>query len=137
MKKRTLSNLVVYQKSKQLSQELCVLGKTFPKEEKDSMTNMIKKFSRNINENIIEGWRNRESRNAFINYFMEALLDENDTKTNLRFSFKEKLIDKETCENFLQECEELRSMLLEIINNVNKAENKNINVIDLCKFEEN
>jgi len=49
-------DLVVYQKSFELQQEIFALSKKFPKEELFSLTDQIRRSSRSIGSNICEAW---------------------------------------------------------------------------------
>jgi len=51
-------DLIVYQKSRQLSREILRLTKTFPKEEMFSLTDQIRRSSRSIGANISESGQN-------------------------------------------------------------------------------
>jgi four helix bundle protein len=53
--------------------EIYELSKSFPEEEKYSLTDQIRKSSRSVSAQIAEGWRRRKYRGAFVNKMNEAL----------------------------------------------------------------
>ena len=55
----SLRDLIVYQKSRRLQQEILKLTKLFPKEEMFSLTDQIRRSSRSIGTNIAEAWAKR------------------------------------------------------------------------------
>ena len=52
-------DLIVYQKSYQLALEINEIIKTFPKEEKYSLIDQIRRSSRSVPANIAEAWVKR------------------------------------------------------------------------------
>jgi four helix bundle protein len=59
-------DLIVYQKSRQLSRDILRLTKSFPKEEMFSLTDQIRRSSRSIGANIAEAWAKRRYEKHFI-----------------------------------------------------------------------
>jgi four helix bundle protein len=53
--------LIVYQKSRQLQQEIFRITQSFPREEMFSLTDQIRRSSRSVGSNISEAWANRDS----------------------------------------------------------------------------
>ena len=49
-------DLIVYQKAKAVSRKIFELSKTFPNEEKYSLTDQIRRSSRSIGAQIAEAW---------------------------------------------------------------------------------
>jgi len=58
--------LDVYQKAFQASMQIFDLSKAFPKEEKYSLTDQIRRSSRSVCANLAEAWRKRRYETAFI-----------------------------------------------------------------------
>jgi len=52
----SFKDLIVYQKAYDLSIEIHYLTKSFPKEERYSLTDQIRRSSRSIAANIAEAW---------------------------------------------------------------------------------
>ena len=59
-------DLIVYQKSRQLSREIFRLTNFFPKEEAFSLTDQIRRSSRSIGSNISEAWAKRRYEKHFV-----------------------------------------------------------------------
>jgi len=61
-----------YKLSIEAAMEIYELSKSFPEEEKYSLTDRIRKSSRSVSAQIAEGWRRRKYRAAFVNKINEA-----------------------------------------------------------------
>jgi four helix bundle protein len=68
---KTFQDLVVYQKSYQLALELFRLTASFPHDERHGLTDQIRRASRSIPVNIVEGWAKRQ----YVNVLKQHLLD--------------------------------------------------------------
>jgi four helix bundle protein len=64
-------DLIVYQKAFKLSMDILHLTKTFPKEEKYSLTDQIRRSSRSVGANIGEAWAKRR----YVKSFVAKLID--------------------------------------------------------------
>jgi four helix bundle protein len=64
-------NLEVYQAAFSLQQQIFILPKTWPKEEKYSLTDQIRRASRSIGANIAEAWAKRR----YPAHFLSKLTD--------------------------------------------------------------
>ncbi len=58
-------NLRVYQLAYKLAMEIFEISKDFPREERYSLTDQIRRSSRSVPANIAEGYRKRQYPNAF------------------------------------------------------------------------
>ena len=63
---RTHKDLDVYQLSFESGMQIFELSKSFPKEEKYSLTDQIRRSSRSVSGNIAEAWRHRRYPKSFI-----------------------------------------------------------------------
>ncbi len=72
--------LVVYQKTRQLSQEVFQLTKSFPKEESYSLTDQIRRSSRSIGAQIAEAWGKRRYERHFISKLTDADAEQYETQ---------------------------------------------------------
>ena len=70
---KSFRELDVYQLVLQESKKILIVTKGFPKEEKYSLTDQIRRSSRAVNALIAEGWARRLYQAAFINKINEAL----------------------------------------------------------------
>jgi four helix bundle protein len=116
----SFKDLIVYQKSFKLAMEIFELSKYFPKEEKYSLTDQIRRSSRSVTSNIAESWAKRRYEKSFINKLTDSLGEENETEVWLDYSYKCDYVQKETHERLILEYDEVRKMLISMINNTDK-----------------
>jgi four helix bundle protein len=83
-------DLIVYQKSYKLAMEIFEITKSFPKEEKYSLVDQIKRSSRSVPANIAEAWVKRKYPKSFVSKLLDSLAEEAETEV---------WIDR-ACENF-------------------------------------
>jgi four helix bundle protein len=65
-------DLIVYQKSFILAMDIFNITAPFPKEEKYSLTDQIRRSSRSIAANIAEAWPKRKYEKAFVLRLIDA-----------------------------------------------------------------
>ena len=73
MEYRGFRDLKVYQLSYKLSLEIFEITKSFPKEEKYSLVDQIRRSSRSIPANIAEAWRKRIYVKSFVSKLIDSL----------------------------------------------------------------
>jgi len=69
---RTVRDLKVYRKAFDNAMEIFELTKAFPKEEKYSLTDQIRRSSRSVCSNLSEGWRKRRYKAVFLNKLTDS-----------------------------------------------------------------
>ena len=69
---RTHCDLVVYRKAFEAAMRIFELSKSFPKEEKYSLTDQIRRASRSVCSNLAEAWRKRRYEGAFASELSDA-----------------------------------------------------------------
>ncbi|MFW5793792.1 MAG: four helix bundle protein [Bacteroidota bacterium] len=112
--------LKVYRLSFDLGMELFAITKAFPKEEKYSLTDQIRRSSRSITSNISEAWAKKKYIKSFVYKLTDSLGEEYETENWLEYSKDCKYIDRETYDRMMKEYEEIRKMLISMINNPDK-----------------
>ena len=70
---RSFRDLDVYGLARQQARNIFIVSKTFPREEKYSLTDQIRRSSRAVNAMVAEAWARRLYPAAFINKIDEAL----------------------------------------------------------------
>ena len=65
-------DLKVYQLAYKLAMEIFEVSKSFPKEEKYSLTDQIRRSSRSVAANIAEGFRKRQYPKMFLSKLADA-----------------------------------------------------------------
>ena len=116
----SFKDLIVYQKAYKLAMEIFEISKSFPKEEKYSLTDQIRRSSRSITSCIAESWAKRRYEKAFVSKLTDSLGEEYETECWLDYTKDSKYIQIETHERILSEYDEVRKMLISMINNPEK-----------------
>ena len=112
--------LIVYQKAHKLAMEVFELSSKFPKEEKYSLTDQIRRSSRSVSSCIAESWAKRLYIKAFVNKLTDSLGEEFETEDWLDYSKNCKYISDAEYDQMISGYEEVRKMLISMINNPEK-----------------
>ena len=113
---KSFKELIVYQKAHELAMEIFEISKDFPKEEKYSLTDQIRRSSRSVSSCIAESWAKRKYLKAFVNKLTDSLGEEYETEDWLDYSIDCKYITKEMHEGIMSKYNEVRKMLISMIN---------------------
>lgn len=116
----SFKDLIVYQKAYKLAMEIFEISKSYPKEEKYSLTDQMRRSSRSVTSCLAESWAKRRYEKSFVNKLTDSLGEENETEVWLDYSMDCKYIQKETHKRLLSEYDEVRMMLISMINNPDK-----------------
>ena len=116
----TFKELIVYQKAHKLAMDVYELSKNFPKEEKYSLTDQIRRSSRSVSSNIAESWAKRLYIKSFVNKLTDSLGEEFETEDWLDYSRDCKYISDAEYEHIMSGYDEVRKMLISMINNPEK-----------------
>ena len=66
------NDLIVYQKSRALAQQIFEISRTFPHEETYSLTDQVRRASRSVGAQIAEAWAKRPYERSFLSKFADA-----------------------------------------------------------------
>jgi four helix bundle protein len=116
----SFKDLIVYQKAYKLAMEIFDLSKTFPKEERYSLTDQIRRSSRSVTSNLCEAWAKKIYIKSFVNKISDSLGEEYETEGWLDYSQDCGYLDKEAHTKLMAGYDEVRKMLISIINNPEK-----------------
>ena len=121
MKDRTqainsVGDLEVYKLAFATAMNIFEISKTFPKEEKYSLTDQIRRSSRSVCANLAEGWRKRRYKAVFINKLLDSAQEAAETQTWLQLALQCKYINKE----FFEELNEKYEHIFAMLNNMEK-----------------
>jgi four helix bundle protein len=108
-------DLIVYQKSYKLAMEIFEVSKSFPKEEKYSLTDQIRRSSRSVTSNLAEAWARKHYPKSFVNKLTDSLGEEYETEVWLDYSRDTKYITTSKYSELIQEYEEVRKILISMI----------------------
>ncbi len=123
--KMSFRDLTVYQKSFDLAMQIFEISKNFPKEEKYSLTDQIKRSSRSCSAAIAEGYRKRKYEAYFVSKISNSDMENSETQVWLDFAFHCKYIGKEIYKNLLSISEEVGKLLNHMIENPEKYRRSN------------
>ena len=113
-------DLVVYQKSYQLAKEIHEVSKTFPKEERYSLTDQIRRASRSIPVTIAEAWKKRRYPKAFISKLTDSSAESGEVTVWLDFALDFGYIDQGKYAYFQNAYTEVSKMIHGMIDHPDK-----------------
>ena len=114
---RDFNDLIVYKKAYVLAMKIFEITKTFPKEEKYSLTDQIRRSSRSVTANIAEAWSKRKYIKHFVSKFTDSLGEEYETENWLLYAKDCQYIDEKTYRELIDEYLEVKKLLQSIIEN--------------------
>ena len=117
--------LIVYKKAFALAMEVYEISKSFPREEKYSLTDQIRRSSRSVCANTAEAYRKRLYLRHFISKLTDSDAENSETIVWLDFAFACNYVSKETCERMEQEANEIGKLLNYMITHPEKFGCKN------------
>ncbi len=113
-------SLRVFQLAYKLAMEIFEISKTFPKEERYSLIDQIRRSSRSVAANIAEGYRKRQYPNAFASKMSDADGEATETQVWLDVSRDCRYLDEAIHERLVSQYREVGSMLGRMIQNPNR-----------------
>jgi four helix bundle protein len=116
----SFKDLIVYQKAYKLAMDIFEITRSFPNEEKYSLTDQIRRSSRSVTTCIAESWAKRRYVKFFINKLTDSLGEEYETEVWLDYSRDSMYITIQKHGELMNEYDEVRKMLISIINNPEK-----------------
>lgn len=114
---RSHRELEVYQLAFDAAMRIHELTKAFPKEEKYSLTDQIRRASRAVCANLAEAWRKRRYEGAFVLKLSDAGAEAAETQTWLDFPVSCKYLDANTTQDLYQTYDNILGKLVNMINN--------------------
>jgi four helix bundle protein len=114
---KSIKDIQVYMKAKEMAMEIFRTSSSFPKEEKYSMTDQIIRSSRSISANIREGYAKRKYHNVFIHHLVHAVGSSEETREWIEYAFECNYICKEDFVKLDKSYDKITAMLYKMINN--------------------
>lgn len=108
---QSYKDLRVYQVSYALAMEVFWLTKKFSKEELYSLTDQLRRASRSVTANIVEGWAKRHYENVFKRHLLDSIGSCDETKLWLDFASDCKYITADEHTRLIDKYEEVGKML--------------------------
>ncbi len=126
MSSQGYKDLKVYQKAYKLAMEIFLLSKEFPKEERYSLTDQVRRSSRSVCTNLGEGYRKRIYPKHFVSKLSDSDSEAGETMIHLDFAKDCGYLKEKEHEQLISGYEEVGRMLGSMINSPEKfAPNKN------------
>ena len=113
---KSAKDLRVYQKAYGLAMEIFNISKTWPGEEKFSLTDQIRRSSRSVCANLREAWSKRRYEADFISKLTDADGENSETDTWLDFARDCGYLSVSDHSRLAKECKEIGAMIGAILN---------------------
>jgi len=117
---KTHKDLQVYQLAFQAALEIYQITRSFPPEEKYSLTDQIRRSSRSVCANIAEAFRKRRYPKSFVVKLSDSEAEAAETQVWLDFSLAFNYIDKEQHALLYDKYDHILSQLVIMINSPEK-----------------
>jgi four helix bundle protein len=112
---KSFRDLEVYKLAREVSKEVYILTKSYPVDEKYSLTDQIRRSSRSVGAQIAESWGKRKYELHFISKLSDADSEQLETQLWIEISREYDYINSETSESLMQKCEAIGKMIQSMI----------------------
>ena len=116
----SFKGLIVYKKAYKLAMKIFEISKSFPKEERYSLTDQIRRSSRSVCANIGESYRKRQYKAHFVAKLSDADMENSETQVWMDFSLSYGYISEEIHKEMTNESEEIGKLLYHMIEHPDK-----------------
>jgi four helix bundle protein len=107
----SFEDLEVYKLALELQQNVFALTKTFPAEERYSLTDQVRRASRSIGANISEAWSKRRYPAHFVSKLSDSDGEQNETRHWLRSAFLCNYMLESDFDMLIEKCKTIGRML--------------------------
>lgn len=111
----SFKDLETYKMARDISFEIFNVTKSFPLEEKYSLTDQIRRSSRSVGAQIAESWGKRSYQKHFISKLTDADSEQFETQHWLEVALECNYITKDKCCEIMNKCETLGKMINNMI----------------------
>jgi four helix bundle protein len=108
---KTHSDLLVYKQAYRLTLRVSTFSRTMPREEQFELGRQLRRSSRSIGANIVEGWTKRVSPADFKRHLVIAAGEVAETKYWLQLAADEGFVVRSTAESLIREYSKLGFMI--------------------------
>ena len=102
----------VHKKAFDIAMDILAASRSFPPEERYSLTDQIRRCSRSVCANFAEAWRKRIYEAAFVSKINDAEAEAAETQTWIAFAVKSDYLTAEVGRDLFSRCEEVIRMLV-------------------------
>jgi len=117
---RGYRDLNVYSVAYQLALEIHEITKRFPKEEKYSLIDQIRRSSRSVPVNLAEAWKKRRYEKVFVSKLIDCAGEAGETEVWLDFSRDFDYIEDTQYQHLIQKYDEVNRKLYGMIEKADK-----------------
>ncbi|WP_395045498.1 four helix bundle protein [Flavobacterium sp.] len=110
-------DLLAYRKGFDLAMKIFEIGKSFPSEEKYSLTDQIRRSSRSVCANIAEAYRKRDYPKHFYSKLTDSDAENSETQSWLEFALACNYIQKDAYNKLIIESEEVGKLINYMLQN--------------------
>ncbi len=114
------TELQVYGRAFELAMKLFGIPKSFPVEERYSLTDQMRRSSRSVCANLAEAWRKRRYKAAFVAKLSDSEAEAAETQVWLQFAVDCDYVPKDDARELYPEYDEILAMIVAMIHNPEK-----------------
>lgn len=114
------TDLHVYQRTFKAAMAVFQLSKSFPADEKYSLTDQVRRSSRSVCGNLAEGWRKRRYAASFVNRLNDSEGEAAETQSWLQFAVECEYLKPSETRALYREYDEIIAMLVDMQNHPDK-----------------
>ena len=112
--------LKAFQKAKEVANLIFIVSKSFPVEERYSLTDQVRRSSRSVCASIAESYRKRKYPAHFVSKLTDADMENAETEVWLDFAYEYNYLNKDTYQKANSVNEEVAKLLQYMINHPEK-----------------
>jgi four helix bundle protein len=116
----SFKKLLAYQKGFDLAMAIFEISKSFPTEEKYSLTDQIRRSSRSTCANLSESYRKRKYPKHFVSKLTDSDAENSETQVWLQFAFSCNYLNAKKFDELTSSSEEVGKLIQFMINNPSK-----------------
>lgn len=113
---RDFHELRVYQMAMDAAMEIFELTKSFPKDERFSLTDQVRRCSRSVFANIAEAWSKRRYPSHFVSKLSDAEMEVNETRAWMECACRCKYITETQLSAMETTCKAILGQLVRMMN---------------------
>ena len=113
---RSFKELRVWQNAMDVAMQIFELSKSFPAEERYSLTDQVRRSSRSVATNTAEAWRKRRYPAAFVSKLSDAEAEAGETQTWIEFCRRCGYLNAATCDELDAHCDQIMGQLVNMMN---------------------
>ncbi len=120
MAAKSVKETTVYKKAFELAMEIFEVSKSFPPEEKYSLTDQIRRSSRSVCINLLEAYRKKIYPAHFVAKITDSDMENSETSGWLDFALACNYIDNQKHNTLIEKNTEIGKLLYHMMNNPEK-----------------